>query len=88
MIGPGAPPLSPVGWIRHWVSLLPALCFATIREGVTRAPLALLGLCLLLLVARPQGGSWLLGNTAAWLWPIAWMFRQSLIIASLILMIC
>lgn len=88
IIGLSAPLLSPVSWIHHWVYLLPALCFVIASGRVTRARIALLGLCLLLLVVGPQGGEWLLDNTAAWLWPIAWTFRQSLMIASVLLIVC
>ena len=88
IIGLSAPLISPVSWIHHWVYLLPALCFVIASERVTRARMALLSLCLLLLVVGPQGGEWLLENTAAWLWPIAWIFRQSLMLASVILIFC
>lgn len=87
IIGLAAPLLSPVSWIHHWVYLLPALCFVLSTGRLTRGRLALLSGCVLLFLVGPQGGAWLFDTTSTWLWPVAGIFRQSLMVASLILIV-
>ncbi|MCW4466360.1 DUF2029 domain-containing protein [Glutamicibacter sp. MNS18] len=82
IIGVGAPLLSPVSWIHHWVYLLPALCYLVGTRRFHRMSMVGIVLPGLLLLVGPEAGQWLFSTAPSWLWPAAAILRQSLMVAS------
>ncbi|KQR86342.1 glycosyltransferase 87 family protein [Microbacterium sp. Leaf179] len=79
IVGVTACLVSPVSWLHHWVYLVPALILLSANRSRSSRRFVCVA-SLVILATGPTLGDVLLGTNLAWVWPVAIILRESLLL--------